>query len=212
MPCFCRAFCTVHYQMFIQEGLTTLEENVMRKMLLTTGAAIALMISPAMAQDAQEPAQAPETLTAPELIPVPPVGHLAAENAIDKPKFIGQQEINELLASSLIGTTVYSPTDETLGDINDLVFNEEDGRIQAVIVGVGGFLGIGQKNVAVSFDAIMETTDADGNVRLVLDATAEELDAAPVFMTLVEIRRQEELDRMEQMDPGLAPAPAPAPM
>jgi sporulation protein YlmC with PRC-barrel domain len=202
--------------MFMEEGLTDSEENVMRKMLLTTGAAIALMISPAMAQDATEPAdpaiEAPETMQAPELVPVPDVGDLAAEDAVDRPKFIGQQETNELLASSLIGTTVYSPTEETLGDINDLVFNEDDGRIQAVIVGVGGFLGIGQKNVAVSFDAIIETTDFDGNVRLVLDATAEELDAAPVFLTLAEIRRQEELDRMEQMDPALAPAPAPAPM
>jgi sporulation protein YlmC with PRC-barrel domain len=189
----------------------------MRKTLLTTGAIVALMISPALTQDASQPAEpAPaveaETMPAPDLVPAP-TDELAAEDMMDRPKFIGEQMETELLASSLIGTTVYSPAGEALGDINDLVFNEDDGQVQAVIVGVGGFLGIGQKNVAVSFDAIMETTDADGNVNLVLDATVEELEAAPIYLTLAEIQRQQELEQMEQVDPGLAPAPPPpAPM
>ena len=186
----------------------------MRKILLTTGALAALMISPALTQDYSQPAEpAPEaqTMPAPDLVPVPE-DELAAEDTMVKPKFIGEQLETELLASSLIGTTVYSPAEESLGEINDLVFNEDDGRIQAVIVGVGGFLGIGQKNVAVSFDAIVETTDAEGNISLVLDATAEELEAAPAYMTVADIRRQQELDRMEQMDPSLALPPAPAPM
>jgi sporulation protein YlmC with PRC-barrel domain len=190
----------------------------MRNTLLTTGAIVALMISPALTQDATQPPAEPtpapqvETMPAPDLVPVPG-DDLAAEDTMDRPKFIGEQAETELLASSLIGTTVYSPAGDALGDINDLVFNEDNGQVQAVIVGVGGFLGIGQKNVAVSFDAIMETTDADGNVNLVLDATVEELEAAPIYLTLAEIQRQQELEQMEQVDPGLAPAPPPpAPM
>jgi sporulation protein YlmC with PRC-barrel domain len=173
----------------------------MRKTLLTTGALAALILSPALAQDTQAPSAEP--------MPVPEVieDELLDDAAI-KPKFIAQQETTELLASSLLGATVYSPTDETLGDISDLVFNEDNARIEAVIVGVGGFLGIGKKNVAVSYEAIMETTDAEGNIRLVLDTTAEELEAAPGYMTVADLQHQQELEQMEQMDPGLAPPPA----
>jgi sporulation protein YlmC with PRC-barrel domain len=183
----------------------------MRKTLLTTGALVALMISPALTQDAYQPAQpapAPEaeTMPAPDLVPVPE-DELAAEDTMNKPKFIAQQETTELLASSLLGATVYSPTDETLGDISDLVFNEDTARIEAVIVGVGGFLGIGKKNVAVSYDAIMETTDTEGNIRLVLDTTAEELEAAPGYMTVADLQRQLELERIQQLD-TMTPPPA----
>lgn len=180
----------------------------MRKALLTTSAALALMIAPALAQDALEPPQDP--LIAPEVAPLPddditlgetPDGGGDATAVAEAPKFIGEQENGELLASSLIGQNVYSRADETLGQINDLIFAEDNGTIRAVIVGVGGFLGIGQKNVAVSFEHLVETTDADGNIRLVLDATHEELEAAPGYVTLAELRRQQEMDQMQQMDP-----------
>lgn len=182
----------------------------MRKILLTTGALVALVVSPALAQDATqppiEPMPAPEVL--PEPAPLPEAGpDILAEETIATPKFLAQQETTELLATHLIGSTVYSPTDETLGDINDLVFNEDNGTIKAVIVGVGGFLGLGQKNVAVSFDAITETTDADGNMRLVLDTNVAELEAAPAFVTLADLQRQQEMDQMEQMQPVDPTAP-----
>ena len=52
-----------------------------------------------------------------------------------------------------MGATVYGPGDENLGDINDVILAKEGG-IDAVVIGVGGFLGIGEKNVAVAFDQI----------------------------------------------------------
>jgi sporulation protein YlmC with PRC-barrel domain len=180
----------------------------MRKALLTTSAALALLIAPALAQDALEPQQDP--LIAPEVTPPPGDDMTLGETpditddataVAEGPKFIGEQENGELLASSLIGQNVYSRTDETLGQINDLIFTEDNGTIRAVVVGVGGFLGIGQKNVAVSFEHLVETTDADGNIRLVLDATHEELEAAPAYVTLAELRRQQEMDQMQQLDP-----------
>src|SRR5690606_18271120 len=127
---------------------------------------------------------ADETIPADEATPpadatAPTTNDSAAIAPANQPKFIAQQEDTQLLASSLMGKTVYNQADETLGKINDLVFAKEGG-IQAVVVGVGGFLGIGEKNVAVSYGAVQATTTQDdGSVKLVLDTTKEELDAAP---------------------------------
>ncbi|MEJ0013397.1 MAG: PRC-barrel domain-containing protein [Bauldia sp.] len=96
------------------------------------------------------------------------------------PKFIPQIGADQLLASELVGATVYSPAGENLGDVNDIVL-ASDGSPYALVVGVGGFLGLGEKNVAVSYAAITPSIDADGKLRLTFDTTKEELDAAPAF-------------------------------
>jgi len=88
------------------------------------------------------------------------------------------------LATKLIGMPVYSsPADdaEEIGTVNDLVF-AEDGQITAVVIGVGGFLGIGQKNVAVDFQSLDFTLAADNTERWVLPTTADALTAAPDFV------------------------------
>jgi hypothetical protein len=54
------------------------------------------------------------------------------------------QDKSTLLASAIIGSSVYSPSDESMGDVNDLVI-KPTGEIEAVVVGVGGFIGIGEK-------------------------------------------------------------------
>src|SRR4029079_14980140 len=105
------------------------------------------------------------------------------------PNFINQQAAEEQLASNWIGQTVYSKTDENLGDVNDLVLSK-DGKIDAIVIGVGGFLGIGEKNVALPFSAFQASTDSNGKLKLVVDTTKEALDAAPTFMTLAEIQSQ----------------------
>ena len=56
-----------------------------------------------------------------------------------------------MLASNLIGQAVYNCQDETIGDINDLV-TDEGGKVVAVLVGNGGFLGLGEKDVAIGFE------------------------------------------------------------
>jgi hypothetical protein len=57
------------------------------------------------------------------------------------------------MASKMIGTTVVSANNESVGDINDVVVDRQ-GRAVAVVIGVGGFLGIGEKDVAVPFEAL----------------------------------------------------------
>jgi sporulation protein YlmC with PRC-barrel domain len=55
-------------------------------------------------------------------------------------------------SSKLAGLDVYN-NDEKIGDISELIVGQ-DGKIEAVVIGVGGFLGIGEHNVAVPFDQV----------------------------------------------------------
>jgi len=128
----------------------------------------------------------------------------------DTERFIAQQEPADILASSLIGSSVENATGESLGSINDLVFSEE-GSVDAIVIGVGGFLGIGEKNVAVAFSEVEKTTDADGNQSFVLNASAEELEAAPAYVTIAETQQQQEMDQAPVSEPAPADPMAPAP-
>jgi sporulation protein YlmC with PRC-barrel domain len=82
-------------------------------------------------------------------------------------------------ASDYIGKTVYDQAGNNIGDVNDLILSS-DGQIQAVILGVGGFLGIGEKDVAVNTQAIQMVQDGD-NKRLVVETTKEALNTAPAY-------------------------------
>jgi sporulation protein YlmC with PRC-barrel domain len=84
-------------------------------------------------------------------------------------------------ANEFIGKTVYTTANENVGEINDLVFGG-DGKIVGVVLGVGGFLGIGEKDVLVSLDSIrMTKADGSDTVKLVVDASKDALEKAPGF-------------------------------
>jgi sporulation protein YlmC with PRC-barrel domain len=68
-------------------------------------------------------------------------------------QFITKIEANHVMASDLIGTRVVGSNNESIGDINDVIM-DRNGQIMAAVVGVGGFLGIGEKDVAVPFNAL----------------------------------------------------------
>ena len=84
-------------------------------------------------------------------------------------------DIKSAKASELIGKNVYSSTDERIGEIDDIVVSKSGGAPMAVI-GVGGFLGIGEKKAAVSFDQLKMQGDkivAAGLTKDSLKAQAE---------------------------------------
>ena len=56
-------------------------------------------------------------------------------------------------ASKLIGLDVYNEANEKLGDINELIV-DKDGKVDAVVIGVGGFLGMGEHDIAVTMDKL----------------------------------------------------------
>ncbi|WP_201863329.1 PRC-barrel domain-containing protein [Microvirga soli] len=68
-------------------------------------------------------------------------------------QFMTKMESNHVMASDLIGTKVVGSNNESIGDINDVIM-DRNGQIMAAVVGVGGFLGIGEKDVAVPFNAL----------------------------------------------------------
>src|SRR5262249_22739128 len=74
---------------------------------------------------------------------------------------------------------VYDPKDQKIGQIMDVLVNPS-GQIDAAIVGVGGFLGAGEKDVAVSFNAIKATKKND-KTYVTLDTTKDALQNAPGF-------------------------------
>jgi len=83
------------------------------------------------------------------------------------------------MASNYVGHTVYGPNNEKLGKITDLIL-DSDGQAVAAIIGVGGFLGIGEKDVAVSFKAL-KTTTKNGAEYLTLSVTKDQLKSATKF-------------------------------
>lgn len=74
---------------------------------------------------------------------------------------------------------VYDPNNNKIGDVKDVLVGQ-DGQINALIIGVGGFLGAGEKDVAVSFNAVKETMKDNKNY-LTMDATKDALKQAPGF-------------------------------
>jgi hypothetical protein len=60
---------------------------------------------------------------------------------------------NAWRSSKLIGLNVYNRADDKLGDINEILLDKE-GKVMAVVIGVGGFLGMGEHDIAVSMDKL----------------------------------------------------------
>lgn len=86
----------------------------------------------------------------------------------------------EVRADDLIGTTVYGAGDENVGSIADVILSS-DGQVDAVTVDVGGFLGIGAKEVAVDLDNLAFMRDGDGDLHLYTSLTKEQLEAQPEY-------------------------------
>ena len=95
--------------------------------------------------------------------------------AIDK-STLKQTASADIRAEELVGTTVYGANDEDVGEIGDVILSQ-DGKVDSVIVDVGGFLGLGEKEVAVGLDNISFMTDADGNNYLYTNFTKEQLES-----------------------------------
>ena len=109
-----------------------------------------------------------------------PAMHAAAADAMT----VSEQGRDNVLASKLVGASVYSPSDEKVGDIQYLVINKA-GKVEAIIVGVGGFLGIDKKDVALTFNSLNVSYDADNSVRkITANVTKDALKAAPAYVFL----------------------------
>jgi len=135
----------------------------MLKKLMITTASLALLTSAAIAQAPEQTQPAPTAATT------------------SKAQVITEQKPDQLLASKLKGTNVMGSTDEKIGDVSDILF-DKDGKILAYVVGVGGFLGIGAKDVALSPASfqIVPASERE-SMKLKLAMTKDELKNAADF-------------------------------
>lgn len=100
--------------------------------------------------------------------------------AVAATNFVAKQAAGEASSSGLIGTKIQNGAGENIGDVNYLVL-DANGSVTTVVIGVGGFLGVGEKNVGVPFKSVTRQDDKSGNPVFVLDATKDELNGAPAY-------------------------------
>jgi len=111
----------------------------------------------------------------------------------DSAKFVASQSADQFVFSKFKGSDVVGPNDESIGGVNDLLF-DKSGKILGVMVGVGGFLGIGQKNVAMDMSAFQvvpaassgtpgptSRTDDPTYIKLKVAWTKDQIQQAPDF-------------------------------
>lgn len=96
-----------------------------------------------------------------------------------------RQDTSQLLGSNLIGARVVSAGGESIGKVMNLILND-DGRVEAVVIRVGGFLGFGGKNVAVTYDSLNIARNEKGDAvdHIAVAATRDDLRRAAEFKSL----------------------------
>ena len=104
---------------------------------------------------------------------------------VDSPQFLTKQDNDDLLASHLIGESVVNANNESIGTISDLV-TDANGKVAAVLIRSGSFLGIGGKDVALRFEDIKFSRGEDNTITGMTNISADTLAAAPDYETLEE--------------------------
>jgi len=153
------------------------------KLLLGT-ALSALMLSGALAQapSSNPPAATSSSPPAAATSSSPPAAATNDQASKSKPDFVMSQKPDQYLASKFKGTDVIGTDDKKIGDVTDILF-DKDGKIEAYIVSVGGFLGMGSKDVALppsAFDVVAGSNG--GSDKLKLSMTQDQLKQAQNFM------------------------------
>jgi sporulation protein YlmC with PRC-barrel domain len=173
---------------------------MMKKLML--GAAIsALMLSGAMAQSTPAPSSPPAASPPPAAAPAPApdksakpeakpdksaakpdeANKSAAADEKGKLKFVDSQSPEQFLASKFKGTDVIGDDNKKIGDVSDILF-DKDGKIQAYVISVGGFLGVGAKEIALAPSSFDVTPGENGKApQLKLSTNEKELKSAQNF-------------------------------
>lgn len=103
-----------------------------------------------------------------------------AESEASTRTFLASKPDRGYHSDSLVGREIVNrSTDESIGEVSDLVL-DENGQVQAVIVSVGGVMGLGERDVAIAWDKLNRETEGD-EVKLSVDMTQESLEDAPKY-------------------------------
>ena len=119
------------------------------------------------------------------------------------------QDANTFLAKDLIGQTVYaSDKSSKIGSISDLILSKDAKSVDGFVIGVGGFLGLGEKSVALKMDRLQMTHDEDG-VHLMMDVKKEELAKAPSFKSRIDQEAEKQAAEQARNRPEIPKVPQP---
>lgn len=156
--------------------------------------------APAMAEEPAEPDEGPAVT---EEVPADePADQMAAEEEAPPAdmEFLQVQEEAQFLANDeVIGADVHNDMDEKVGTIADLVM-DQDQKLVGIVLSVGGFLGIGDKWVAVPVEQI-DFPSTEQPARLLVTVTEEQLTNAPDFMTREAVEAEQD-EAMQQQAPA----------
>lgn len=104
---------------------------------------------------------------------------MGEQSRMESRGYMDKAPTSGLRASDLIGADVNTTGDEDVGPVNDLII-DENGQVVAIVVGVGGFLGMGEKDVAIGWDDVTRSGGSD-ELELRVNVTREDLRSAPTF-------------------------------
>ena len=126
---------------------------------------------------------------------------------------IPEQAQTTVLAKDLMGANVFGPDGEKVGAVDDLILDEQQ-KITGVVVGVGGFLGIGKKDVGLTWEQakILESPDT-ATKKVMISLTKADLEAAPDFKTKAERQAETAVQQQplqQQQQPPTAPPAQPS--
>jgi sporulation protein YlmC with PRC-barrel domain len=119
------------------------------KLFVATLMASTLLAAPAMAQSVQ-PSPAPAT---PPMVDQKPMETNKGATAAAPAATQTVQQVGQWRMSKLVGLDVYNNNNEKIGDISELIA-DKDGNLQILVIGVGGFLGMGQHDVGLAWDQV----------------------------------------------------------
>lgn len=136
---------------------------------LTAAALAVVLAAPAFAQSTMPSSSSPPAVT---------LSNTSAASG----SFIDKQQASDWRASKVVGSTVYGPDNASIGEVNDVLIGS-DGKIRAAVIGVGGFLGVGEKYVAIPFEQLNITGKPDSTTiqKITVSFTKDQLKNAPTF-------------------------------
>jgi hypothetical protein len=135
-----------------------------------------------------------------------PAAEPAAPPKAPVPGQILVQDANTVLAKQdLIGQTVYAPDKAKIGSISDLILSKDGKSVEGFVIGVGGFLGLGEKSVALKIDRLKISSGVDGNMQLAMDMTKDELSNTPTFKSRRDVEAQKAAEQRRNEVPSQRP-------
>ena len=156
-----------------------------------SAAAIAVALGTTMAVAQTPPPSQPTSPPTQRTTPTPP--RTEAKPAAPVTGQIVTQDATTMLGKDLVGQSVYEPDKKTkIGSIVDLILGKDGKTVDGFVIGVGGFLGIGEKNVALKMERLQMAPQPDGSMILSMDVKKDELANAPEFKT----RKEQESERV----------------